>query len=114
MLDAVQSATSLLSKGLNAVTTSSKSNDSFFSTAASAAATAAVGPGFGSILADLASNAVGSLKKSETMAFEGIQGTASTREVVDAMLEAEQSLKTAISIRDKAVQAYLEITKMQI
>ena len=46
--------------------------------------------------------------------FEGIQGKANTREVVDAMLSAEQSLQTAIALRDKIVSAYLDITKMQI
>ena len=41
-------------------------------------------------------------------------GKANTREVVDAVMQAEQSLQTAIAFRDKIVNAYLEITKMQI
>lgn len=114
MIDAIQSATSLVSRGLGATARSTSSDNSLFSTAVSAAASAAVGPGFGSVLADMATGAVDALKAGETKAFEGIQGTATTREVVDAMLQAEQSLKTAMAVRDKAVQAYLEITRMQI
>ena len=36
------------------------------------------------------------------------------REVVDALMSAEQSLQTAIAIRDKLVTAYLEVSRMQI
>jgi flagellar hook-basal body complex protein FliE len=38
----------------------------------------------------------------------------STRDVVDAIMTAEQSLQTATAIRDKMVTAYLEIARMQI
>jgi flagellar hook-basal body complex protein FliE len=48
------------------------------------------------------------------MSFKAIQGNANTREVVDAVLEAQQSLQTAMALRDKIVSAYLEVTKMQI
>jgi flagellar hook-basal body complex protein FliE len=37
-----------------------------------------------------------------------------TRDVVDAIMTAEQSLQTATAIRDKLVTAYLEIARMQI
>ena len=56
----------------------------------------------------------GALKLSETKSFEAIQGKAGTREVVDAVMNAEQSLQTAIAIRDKVVTAYLEVARMQI
>jgi flagellar hook-basal body complex protein FliE len=34
--------------------------------------------------------------------------------VADAVMSAEQSLQAAVAIRDKLVQAYLEISRMQI
>lgn len=72
------------------------------------------GMSFASMLGDLSLNAVNNLKRAEVASFDAIQGKATTREVVDAMVSAEQSLQTAIALRDKIVNAYLEITKMQI
>jgi len=72
------------------------------------------GMSFASVLGGMATEAMNNLKQAEFTSFEGIKGTANTREVVDAVLAAEQSLQTAIAFRDKIVSAYLEITKMQI
>lgn len=72
------------------------------------------GADFASILGKMATDTVNSLKGAEAMSIQGIQGKANTREVVDAVLDAQQSLQTAMALRDKIVSAYLEITKMQI
>jgi flagellar hook-basal body complex protein FliE len=72
------------------------------------------GQGFLDALQDAATDMTDNLKHAEKMSFDGITGKANTREVVDAMLQAEQSLQTAMAVRDKIVSAYLEITKMQI
>ncbi|MGW9232961.1 flagellar hook-basal body complex protein FliE [Pseudorhizobium sp. NPDC055634] len=72
------------------------------------------GMNFASVLGGMATDTMNSLKVAEAKSFEGIQGTASTREVVDAVLQAQQSLNAAIALRDKIVNAYLEITKMPI
>lgn len=69
---------------------------------------------FAKVMGDVTQDAIDTLKLSETKSFEGIQGKASTREVVDAVMNAEQSLQTAIAIRDKVVTAYLEVARMQI
>jgi flagellar hook-basal body complex protein FliE len=69
---------------------------------------------FGAIMADMASGAVSSVKNADNMAVQGITGTASTREVVDAVMQAEQALQTSIAIRDKIVTAYLETSRMAI
>jgi flagellar hook-basal body complex protein FliE len=82
--------------------------------AANVAGTAVAGPGFGEIMGSMAKDAVSTLKGGETASFAGIQGKAGTREVVDAVLQAEQALKTATAFRDKIVSAYLDVTKMQI
>jgi flagellar hook-basal body complex protein FliE len=69
---------------------------------------------FASMLSDVATNAVGSLQKAEQMSVAGIQGKADTRDVVDAVMSAEQALQAAVAIRDKIVSAYMEISRMSI
>ena len=69
---------------------------------------------FGTLMADMASSTVESMKNADTMAVQGITGEASTREVVDAVMQAEQALRTSIAIRDKIVTAYLETSRMAI
>ena len=80
--------------------------------------TAAQGTGtqvsFASLLGDMASDMAAAVRQSEAKSFEAIQGKASTREVVDAVMQAEQALQTAVAIRDKVVTAYLEVARMQI
>lgn len=74
----------------------------------------ATGETFLSALSNVATEAANNLKQAEQTSFDGLLGKANTREVVDAVMQAEQSLQTAIAFRDKIVNAYLEITKMQI
>lgn len=69
---------------------------------------------FGEALAGVANDAIGTLKGAETMSAQALQGKADTREVVDAVMNAEQALQAAIAIRDKIVSSYLEISRMQI
>lgn len=114
MIDKIQAASSLLTKGVNGASSTDKTENSIFGTAVGAAASTVVGPTFGAVLGNMATETIDTLKKGEGAAFAGIQGKASTREVVDAMLQAQQSLQTAIAVRDKVVSAYLEISKMQI
>lgn len=89
-------------------------------TSTAATATPQVTPGqqtgqtFGDVMADMANTAVNNIKQGEALSFAGIQGKASTREVVDAVMQAEQSLQTAMAFRDKLVSAFLDVTKMQI
>ncbi len=69
---------------------------------------------FEAVLTQLSNNAANNLKAGEATAIAGLQGKATTREVVDAVMKAEQSLQTVIAVRDKVISAYLEITRMQI
>ena len=75
---------------------------------------ARAGADFGKVLADVANNTVDALKAGESAAIGGITGTRSVQQVVDAMLNAEQALQTAIAVRDKLVSAYQEISQMNI
>jgi flagellar hook-basal body complex protein FliE len=72
------------------------------------------GADFGSFLTQLAGNTVDALKAGEAAALGGVTGQVSTQKVVEAVMTAEQTLQTAIAIRDKVVTAFLEISRMQI
>ncbi|WP_377294090.1 flagellar hook-basal body complex protein FliE [Rhizobium sp. SG2393] len=82
-------------------------------TAPSSSATG-TGQSFASMLGNMATDTINQLKTAETASIQGIRGEANTREVVDAVMSAEQSLQTAMAIRDKLVTAYLDITRMPI
>jgi len=81
---------------------------------ASSAPTGAVADSFAAALKDVASRTVGSLQQAEHMSVEALKGKADMREVVDAVMSAEQSLQAAVAIRDKIVAAYLEVSRMGI
>lgn len=74
----------------------------------------AAGPDFGSALAQVASDAAQSLKTAEAASIAGMQGRMSAQKVVEAVMAAEQNLQSAVAIRDKVVNAYLELTRMAI
>lgn len=74
----------------------------------------ATGVSFGDVIGGMMTDAVKNLRTAETNSVGGMLGKVNTREVVDSMMSAERSLQTAITLRDKIVSAYLEITKMQI
>lgn len=69
---------------------------------------------FGSVLSQVASDAVDKLKTGEATAISGVQGKASVQQVVQSVMDAQQSLQTAVAVRDKVVSAYQEVTRMQI
>ncbi|PDT18390.1 flagellar hook-basal body complex protein FliE [Rhizobium sp. J15] len=114
MISSVQNVSNLsMTRALGAVDTENSASSSAAATMPGTAG-AANGMSFASVLGGMATDAVNSLKGAESMSFAGIKGTATTREVVDSMLQAEQTLQTAIAIRDKVVSAFLEVTKMQM
>jgi flagellar hook-basal body complex protein FliE len=69
---------------------------------------------FAAALGSLGTNTVGALQQAEQASMKALQGDADMRTVVDSVMSAEQSLQTAIAIRDKIVTAYLEISRMAI
>jgi len=78
------------------------------------AASAGLQPGFAETLGNMAADMATDLRTAEKVSFEGIKGEATTRQVVDAVMTAQQTLQTALAIRDKIVSAYLEISRMSI
>lgn len=69
---------------------------------------------FAEVFGNMTTDVIRSMKSAEGVSLQAIRGEANTREVIDAVMAAEQSLQTAIAIRDKVVTAYLEIARMQI
>lgn len=69
---------------------------------------------FADFVNSVGTNFADSLKTAETKSMDGMLGKASTREVVEAVMSADQTLQTAMAFRDKIVSAYLEIVKMPI
>lgn len=72
------------------------------------------GVSFADFMNSVGTNFADSLKTAETKSMDGMLGKASTREVVEAVMSADQTLQTAMAFRDKIVSAYLEIVKMPI
>jgi flagellar hook-basal body complex protein FliE len=74
----------------------------------------APGTDFSSMLSQMAVDAADSVKSAEAVSIAGIKGNASVQQVVESVMAAEQSLQTAVAVRDKVVAAYLEISRMTI
>jgi flagellar hook-basal body complex protein FliE len=70
--------------------------------------------GFESVMKQVTTDAIGTLKAGEAASISAIQGKESTRRVVEALMSAEQALQTAVAVRDKVVQAYQEVVRMSI
>lgn len=70
--------------------------------------------GFGNILSSMIKDAVTTMKTGEATAIAGMQNKVPLQQVVEAVMQAEQSLHTAVVVRDKVVGAYLEISRMQV
>lgn len=72
------------------------------------------GVSFADFVNSVGTNFADSLKAAELKSMDGMLGKATTREVVEAVMSADQTLQTAMAFRDKIVSAYLEIVKMPI
>lgn len=92
--------------------------------AASKGAAAVAAPGASSVatpesdfaqtMANMAADAISTMKTGETTAIAGMQGKAPLQQVVQAVMEADEALRTVVAVRDKVVSAYQEISRMQI
>ncbi len=83
---------------------------------AGAAERMSVGPQshFGSVLKFMIRDAVETVQAGETTAIAGMQGKVPLQQVVETVVQAEQTLHTAVAIRDKVVSAYLDISHIQV
>lgn len=74
------------------------------------AATATAGEAIGRI----ATGFVATLEAAENASTGALTGEVGLREAVDAVMEAERSLRTAAAIRDKLVAGWLDLSRMSI
>ena len=79
-----------------------------------ASTNADAGVDFGAMVSQLASHAAGVVRNAEAVSVQGVQGSATVQQVVEAVMSAEQTLQGAVAIRDKVVASYLELSRMQI
>jgi len=78
------------------------------------AAAPAAAPDFAQMLGQVVNDAVGTLQAGESAAIQGLQGALPPFKVVETIMGAQRTLQQALAIRDKAVSAYQEITRMTI
>lgn len=99
-----------INNAISAYTAASKPFDDI----ADKAPAAGLGTDFASVLKDAAKVAIGTMKEAETQSAAAITGKADIREVVAAISNAEATLETVVSVRDKVISAYNEIMRMPI
>jgi flagellar hook-basal body complex protein FliE len=112
MISAVSSISSMIDSP--SVVTATTATQGFGAQPAAGVITGASQVSFGDMMAQVATSAVDTMKAGEAASIAGIQGRASVQQVVEAVMSAEQTLQTAIAIRDKVVAAYQEIARMAI
>lgn len=84
------------------------------SSLSSARPVAAAEESFSDMVASASRAALATVRQGEEVSMKGLVGAAGPQEVVEAVMNMETTLRTGISIRDKAVEAYQEILRMPI
>ena len=69
---------------------------------------------FSTMVERFAKGAIDTLKTSENQSAAAANGSADLNQVVVAVAEAELTLNTVVSIRDKVLEAYREISRMPL
>jgi len=72
------------------------------------------GKNFSDLVSESLSEAVNTGRNAEAMSAKAIAGEAELTDLVTAVTNAEVTLQTVISIRDKVIAAYQEIARMPI
>lgn len=75
---------------------------------------AAAGTEFSSMVKQAARTAVDTMKQGEAASLQALTGKADIGQVVTAVSNAEVTLQTAVAVRDRVIQAYLDIIRMPI
>lgn len=69
---------------------------------------------FAALIGEAVAGVAQQLRQAEGVSMSSIKGSASTQEVVEQVMRAEQALQASIAVRDKIIAAYLEISRMAI
>jgi flagellar hook-basal body complex protein FliE len=74
----------------------------------------ASGSNFGAVLKDVVATVTEATRKSDTQAQAMAAGKSNIVDVVTAVAETEVAIEALVSVRDRVIQAYEEIMRMQI
>lgn len=74
----------------------------------------AAGPGFAQMLAEAGDTAIEKGVNAERISLDSITGDAGLADIVTAVSNAEATLETVVTVRDRVIQAYQDIIKMPI
>jgi flagellar hook-basal body complex protein FliE len=99
--------------GLSAIGASATQTISHPSPPAAAGATTPTAS-FTDTIGHVINQAVDTLQAGEAAAIQGVQGDLPPFKVVEGIMGAQRVLQQALAIRDKAVSAYQEISRMAI
>ncbi len=69
---------------------------------------------FSQVFEQVAKNGIDALKSGEATALSGLKGQATIQHVVEDVMAADRTLQTVVALRDKAVAAYQEVSRMTI
>ncbi|MCU0832448.1 MAG: flagellar hook-basal body complex protein FliE [Rhizobiaceae bacterium] len=69
---------------------------------------------FGAMVAAAGRDAMATMRAAETVAMDGLAGRATIQDVVDGVMAAERTFQASLAIRDKAVSAWLDLSRMTI
>ena len=72
------------------------------------------GAGFAGAMREAAQSTVATLKQAEAVSLQAAVGKADIGQVVTAVSNAEVTLQAAVAVRDRVIQAYLDIIRMPI
>ena len=81
---------------------------------AEAQAASSGGASFAEMLGHIVANGVNTIQAGESAAIQGLTGAAPPFKVVEAVMSAQRTLQEGLSIRDKVVSAYQELSRMAL
>ncbi len=81
---------------------------------AGAGSAQSAGPNFGTVLKDVIDAVSAAAQKSDAQAQAVAAGKANMIDVVTAVAETETTFQTLVSVRDKVIAAYEDVSKMQL
>jgi flagellar hook-basal body complex protein FliE len=101
--------------GISALTASKSATSSLGATSVAGSGVSATGGAdFAQLMNQITGDAVGTMKTAEAASIQGMQGSMPVHQVVESVMSAQRSLQSVLAMRDKAVSAYQEISRMAI
>lgn len=70
--------------------------------------------GFQELVKQAAASSIDTVKAGEAATMKAVAGKADMTQVVTAVSNAEVTLQAAVAVRDKVIQAYLDVIRMPI